>query len=355
MNNFTDAMSYRHLKTCATKCASGVAWKASVQNFEVLRLQWTAELHGQLLAHTYKSRGFFKFWLTERGKKRFIQSVHISERCVQKCLNNYGIKPEVEPKLIYDNGASRVGKGTEFAIKRLRQHLATHYRKYRKQGGILIMDYHDYFNSIPHDKLLVMLKKVIADEELYELSKYFINCFGKKGLGLGSEISQIAAILYPNMIDHYVKEKLHIKGYARYMDDSYIIHPDIDYLKYCREEIRKMLYDLGLELNPNTTIVRFDNGSFVFLKRRFYITDSGKILTRLHRDNIVKRRRILKRQKKKLESGAAKISSIRQSYQSWRGYANKWDSYKTVQNMDRLYKELFNEDGKPKRYRRKAS
>lgn len=358
MIEYEDVVSYDNLRKSAKECTKNVRWKPSVQMFEIDALQWTAELHKQLLEHSYKSKGFYKFWLMERGKARYIQSVHISERCVQKTLNNYGVKPVVEPRLIYDNGASRVGKGTEFAIRRLRGHLSTHYRKYRKQGGILIIDFHDYFNSIPHNKLYELFRNIIEDDNLYELVRYFIDCFGDVGLGLGSELSQIAAILYPNNLDHFIKERLHIKGYARYMDDCYLIHQDIDYLRYCKKEIEKKVNEMGLALNPKTKIIRFNKGSFVFLKRRFTISDSGKIVTRLLRTNITKRRRILKKQKKLLIQGKANMKSIRQSYQSWRGYASKWDSRATVRRMDILYKELFNEEGNPhvkNRYRHKAS
>lgn len=306
--------------------------------FEIDRLRWAAELHDGLLSGAYRSKGFYEFWLTERGKRRFIQSVHVSERCVQKCLNEYGVKPYIIPKLIYDNSASLPGKGTEWALKRLRQHLATHYRKHGKKGGILLCDFKNYFGSIPHDRLLPMMRKAIRDDGIYAWTKYFIDQFGDTGLGLGSELSQIAAIFYPNPLDHFIKEHLHIRGYGRYMDDFYLIHEDIDHLRYCLSAIEEITGAMGLELNPKTQIIRFKGGTFTFLKRRFSISDTGKIVTRLTRENITKRRRILKRQK---EKGIDPT----QSYMSWRGYAKKWDSGKTVREMDKLYKELFG--GKP--------
>lgn len=329
-----DIVTIGNLKASAKKCENSVRWKSSVQTFEIDEMQWVAELYTQLLNGTYRSKGFREFWLMERGKKRFIQSVHISERCVQKCLNEYGFKPGILPRLIYDNGASVKGKGTEFAIKRLRQHLATHYRKHGRSGGILICDIHDYFGSIPHDKLLPMMRYAIRDDDLYRYAEYFINQFGDKGLGLGSEISQIAAIYYLNGLDHYIKEQLHIKGYARYMDDFYLIHEDTKYLKQCLIQIEGIIKELGLKLNPKTQIIRFDRGSFIYLKRRFFISKTGKIVTRLTRDNITKRRRVLKKQ-------AKKNVNAEPSYLSWRSYATKWDTYQTVRNMDVLYEERF--------------
>lgn len=345
--NYKEVFSFHNISDSAKKCTKNVLWKASVQMFTINRLQWCANLYKQLEEHTYKSKGFCKFYIHERGKTRFIQSVHISERAVQKTLNNYGLKPVIERKLIYDNGASREGKGTQFAINELRQHLATHYRKYRKQGGILLIDIHDYFNSIPHEKLKAMLRKAIKDDDLYNQAVYFIDCFdGDVGIGLGSEICQVCAIYYPNAIDHYIKERLHIKGYGRYMDDIYLIHYDIEYLKKCRDKIIKMLSELDLTVNPKTHITRFNKGNFVYLKRRFSIFDTGKIITRLLRKNTTKRRQLLKKHRKLLDSGKADIGSIHQSYQAWRGYALKWDSRQTVRNMDKLYYELFGKEDK---------
>lgn len=302
--------------------------------FELDAMTKTAQLYDELKAGTYRTKGFHAFYLTERGKRRYIQSVHVTERCVQKCLNEYGVKPYILPRLIYDNAASIPGKGTEWAIKRLRQHLATHYRKHGRQGGILICDFKNYFGSIPHKTLYPMLRRAIPDDGIYKWTTYFIDQFGDTGLGLGSELSQIAAIFYPNMLDHFIKEQLHIRGYGRYMDDFYLIHEDIDHLRYCLDAIEEIAGALELELNAKTQIMRFEKESFEYLKRRFTITETGKILTRLTRKNVTKRRRILKKQ-------AAIGIDAAQSYMSWRGYATKWDSGRTVHSMDALYRELY--------------
>lgn len=340
MITYDTTFTYKNLRQSAKDCTKGVKWKASVQSFAINNLQWVASLYNDLKARKYKSKGFHEFWIKERGKMRHIQSVHISERTVQKCLCQYGLKPIVEPRLIYDNGASRRGKGTQFAIKRLRRHLSEHYRKHGQTGGILLLDIHGYFNSIPHDRLLAKYRAVVKDDELFNMTVYFTDCYGEVGLGLGSELSQLSAIFYLSDVDHHIKEKLHIKGYGRYMDDMYLIHEDVEYLKKCLSEIEKMLEELGLRLNPKTQIIRFEHGSFTYLKRRFTITQTGKVLTRLMRPNITKRRRTLKRQ---MQLSEEHVESVEQSYQSWRGYAKKWDSYKTVCNMDSLHGRLVRE------------
>lgn len=338
---YEDIISFDALMNSADQCRVGVMWKASTQMFWQNQINWCATLHEQLENETFKPYGFYEFDINERGKKRHIRAVKLQERVVQKSLVQNGLRPLIEPRLIYDNSASIKGKGTQFALNRLRQHLAQHYRKYGRKGGILIMDYSSYFDSIDHEILLSMLKKIINDNRVFALTAMFINAFpGDKGLGLGSEVSQTSAIFYPNKIDHYIKERLHIKGYGRYMDDSYIIHQDIEYLKYCRKEVERMAAELGLKLNPKATqIVKFSSASFEYLKKRFCITSSGKILMRLSRKNVTRHRRRLRRM---IDHGVD-VSTIRQSHNSWRGYAKQCNSYRTICNTENwLYKEWRN-------------
>ena len=75
--------------------------------------------------------------------------------------------------------------------------------------------------------------------------------------------------------------------------------------------------------------MRFDKGSFCYLKKRIFISDTGKIVMRLARSNVTRQRRRLKHMK-------AKGIDISTSYVSWRGYADKYDTYKTVMEMDKI-------------------
>ena len=62
-----------------------------------------------------------------------------------------------------------------------------------------------------------------------------------KGLPIGNMTSQIMAIFYLNELDHYIKEKLHIKYYLRYMDDGVLLSNDKEYLRYCFDKIKKIM------------------------------------------------------------------------------------------------------------------
>lgn len=330
---FEEVFTYEHLFEAGKECCKGVRWKSSVQNFEMQLPRWVATIYDELYNGTYKSKGFTTFTITERGKTRKIQAVHISERMVQKCLCKYCLKPLIEPTLVYDNSANIKGKGTDFAIKRLKKQLAHHYKKHGLKGGILLIDYHNYFGSIRHDVVLEQLKKIIKDERLYKLIEMFVNCFDKVGLGLGSEISQVLAIYYANRIDHILKEQYHIGGYGKYMDDSYCLYDDIDYLFFIEQQVRIMSADIGLELNGRTRVVPLTDG-FMYLKKRFRLTESGKVVVRLSRNNITAHRVKIKKQ-------AKKGIDAKQSHECWRGYAKHYNAHDTLVSMDALYDSLF--------------
>ena len=124
------------------------------------------------MEHIYK-KPFVEFELNERGKKRHIKSLHISDRVLQRALCDYILEPSIRKYLIYDNGASIKGKGIDFTKRRLVTHLHKYYSKHGSEGYILLCDFKKYFDSIPHDKLILMFGKYIHDEKSISISKIF--------------------------------------------------------------------------------------------------------------------------------------------------------------------------------------
>ena len=168
--------------------------------------------------------------------------------------------------------------------------------------------------------------------------------FGEVGLGLGSEVSQTSAVFVVNPIDHYFKDRLRVKCYAHYADDGYIISADMDFLRECLRQFRALAEELGLTLNENKTkIVRLTH-QFTFLKKRFRLTETGAVIRRLSRDNLKKRRRLLRKFREKVDDGKMTIAAVIQSYASWRSYAARARSYKTLRRMDTLLKTLFRKE-----------
>lgn len=362
MNQHTDydkVADANNLMKSGKKCVKNVSWKYSTQNFYLDRINRIRKSKNRLDNMDRMSDGFTTFKINERGKIRNIRSVHINERMVQKTLSELSLVPTIRPKLIYDNYASLEGRGIQMAFDRLKVHLWRYYRKHgSNEGYVLVADLHAYFDSINHDCVYEQLSKVFEDDPktLY-LIMDFVDAFGEKSLGLGSQVSQIIAMFYPNKIDHYIKEVLKIEGYGRYNDDFVLVHEDKVYLQHCLDKINEMYKDLGIELNQNKTKICKLSSGFKFLKTKVHLTETGRVVIRPDRKSIVRERRKLKKLKVKLDNGELEFEEVKQQYMSWRGYIEKFDSYKTLQDMDKLFNELFILDWKQvecKKKRRKS-
>lgn len=323
------------------KCIRGVSWKESVQSYYMKRLLWIANTHRKLENGTYKPKRCVEFKIHERGKAREIRSYHISDRVVQKAFNEKILKPKIYPTLIYDNSASQKGKGTDFAIRRVKCFLQRHYRKYGNNGYALIMDFSNYFAQIDRNILMNKLARYLTNEESAMLKAIMSN--EKEGLGLGSEINQTCAIFYASDIDHFIKEKLRIKGYERYMDDLVLIHHDRDYLKYCQAEITKLCERDKITVNAKKCkIINLKTDYIPYLKKQFRLTGTGKVMVRPIKKNLAHRKKRLKRMKELLEKDVLSIDNIVGSYKAWRGYVAKYDTPKrALATVDKLFVELF--------------
>lgn len=334
-----DVFSFSNLYKAYRNCCLGVGWKSSVQAYKANALYNIVQTREELLNQTYRSKGFVEFDIWERGKPRHIRSVHISERVVQRCLCDNALIPILSPSFIYDNGASLRGKGIDFTLNRLEEHLHRYYRRHGINGYVLTFDFSKFFDNANHDVIFEELRKVKG--MAFNYAKYFVDQFGSIGLGLGSQVSQILALSLPNSLDHMIKETLGIKYYARYMDDGYLIHESKRYLCHCLETIRKKCLTLGIVLNPKKTHIHKLKQGISFLKMRFILTVSGRVIRKLSRESITRMRRKLKSFGEKLLCGVMSKEDIALSYNSWRGHAQRCDSFKTLQNMDRLLKEII--------------
>lgn len=340
-DNFDEVFSYRNLYRAYQKCRKNVTWKGSVQKYVTQAPLMVFQTTERLRKETWKSSGFYEFDVCERGKTRHIRSVNFDERIVQRCLCDNALVPGLGRSFIYDNAASLQDKGYHFALARLETHLRKHYRKHGNAGYILLFDFRKYFDNVPHRLCKEILRAAFADQKLIRLTEYFLDAFGDKGLGLGSQISQTFALAAPGRIDHYVKDICGIRGYGRYMDDAYVICESKDRLKEILSEIRMICREIGIELNEKKThIVKLSHG-FTFLQARICVTESGKIIRKIPRKSVTRERKKLKKLSRLVDAGRMSFAGAHASFQSWRAYAENFKAWKTIQKMSALFDDLF--------------
>lgn len=339
--SMADVFSLGNLVEAGRACCSGVRWKESTQRFESDLLLWAARTQDELLSGRYRSKGFNEFTIHERGKVRRIQAVHISERMVQKCLVRNCLRPLVLPKLISDTYATLPGKGTQAAINRLKAHLHGHYRRHGREGCAVVMDYRDFFGCIDHAALKAMYARLPMDDALQRLTAYFIDCFGGgRGLGLGSEVSQISAVYYLSPIDHWAKDELAVKGYGRYMDDSYALFADEAQAEAFLAEAAEHSAALGLVFNPKVTRQYALTCGFRYLKRRIMLTETGRVVVRPTRSAATQARKRVRDNVRRVADGTMTPQSEVASYVSTMAYLSDMAAHRTACGVERLRRTL---------------
>lgn len=193
-----------------------------------------------------------------------------------------------------------------------------------------MFDFSKYFDNISHELCKRILRKHVKDQRLVSLTEHFIDMFGDKGLGLGSQISQVFALAAADELDHLIKETLGIKFYERYMDDGCLIHENKAYLQYCLKRIRQKCKELGIVLNEKKTVIVKLSRGFTWTKTKFYILGKGRVLRKLVRESVAKMRRKLVSFRRMVDDGRMTIEDVYMSFQSWRAYARCFNAHRSI-------------------------
>lgn len=290
----------------------------------------------QLQDNVWEHENYYQFMKYEFGKQRLIQAEYFKDRIVQRCFCDYSLIPIFTSKLIYDNSASQVGKGIDFAINRCIEHLRRHIRQYGSEGYILQYDFHHYFANIPKENAHKILRQFYKDVKIRKVAFSMIDKF-EEGLGLGSQLSQTFALYYPNRLDHKIKEYYKIKGYGRYMDDGYAISHSKEQLQEVLIYLREWCILNNIPINEDKTQITKLSKGFTFLKKRFIITKTNKIICKIDKKSIYRMKHKLRTLMIKYKLPLEYIDNI---VKSWINSHKKYNCYKQIQNLKQYLKKL---------------
>jgi group II intron reverse transcriptase/maturase len=156
----------------------------------------------------------------------------------------------------------RPNRSSKNAITAIKEHL--------KAGNTMIYDadLSKYFDTIPHDKLQIVLKERIADPRILKLiykwlkapvcenGKYKSGKKNDKGTPQGGVISPLLANIYFHLIDRIVNNARSLFGYhgikiVRYADDFVLMGKTIP--KEVVEKLKCLINRMGLEINETKT------------------------------------------------------------------------------------------------------
>ena len=253
--------------------------KRSTAAFEYSAIEELLILSKSLLQGKYQPDPLEAFYVHE-PKKRLIQAPSFRDKVVQHALTDFVVYQELSRSLTLNTYAAQYGKGTHFGLAMLEQHMRTHFLRRKgadeaarkaaslphrpmaewdyAEGAVIKGDIRHFFQSIDHERLKQALAAHFPDERLQGLMWRYIDAVD--GLALGHQTSHIYAVFFVRSIMHFVAERLHLPLCGMYMDDWYVICPDMATAKEALRRIRAEFTKLGLELNNKTNIFPLQNG-----------------------------------------------------------------------------------------------
>lgn len=230
---------------------------------------------------------------------------------------HWSLMLQLEPILMKGMYAYNCGsvpeRGTSYAQKAVRKWMDND-PKHTKY--CLKLDITKFYPSIDNDILKSLFRKKIKDKRCLWLIDEIVD--GNKGQPIGFYTSQWFANFYLEGLDHFIKQKLGVKYYVRYVDDLVMFGSNKKRLHKVKKEIESYVKGLKLKIKDNWQVFPVAKRDVDFLGVRFYRNH-----TTLRRRNALRIRRRMKKIKKKgvlVERDAHAIISY------W-GWIKKTDSF----------------------------
>ena len=279
-NEYDKKLTYISLMKAHIKSKKGKGYRIENINFNLKQEEYLMYLFNELKNMTYKHGGYTVFYVVE-PKVRKIEKSRYIDRIVHRWLVDNFLEPVFVPTFINSSFACLKGRGMHIAALYVQACMRKAKIKWDNYY-ILKMDVAKYFDNIDKKILLNIIERKIKDKKVMWLVKEILYSQPReKGLEIGNYTSQMFGNIYLNEVDQFVKHKLHIKYYARYLDDSVLIIETKEEAKIALEKITKFLEEkLELRLNKKTQIFKGKQGvnfcGYKINEYRMKIRDKGK-------------------------------------------------------------------------------
>jgi retron-type reverse transcriptase len=159
------------------------------------------------------SVGEYSYFKVYDPKERLICAASFRERVLHHAIMNV-CDPIFERFQIHDSYATRRGKGQFAALERVKSWI-------RSGEWFCKLDARKYFDSISHEILYKQLSDRFKDRRLLDIFKQIIDSYSVspgRGVPIGNLTSQYFANFYLAHFDHFAKEGLKIRNYARHAE-----------------------------------------------------------------------------------------------------------------------------------------
>jgi len=240
------------------------------------------QLHEQLRQGTYQPQPIKRTYIPKPGsqEKRPLGIPTVRDRVVQTAIRNV-IEPIFERDFAEHSYGFRPQRGCKDALRVVERCL--------REGNLWVVDadLKSYFDTIPHDQMMKMVKEKVADGRVLELVEAYLTqpiledlatWTPEQGSPQGAVISPLLANIYLDPLDHQMAQG----GYkmVRYADDFVVMCKTEEQAQSAMEAIRKWTEQAGLKLHPTKTrlVNMGESGQgFDFLGYHFEKTRMGRL------------------------------------------------------------------------------
>lgn len=232
------------------------------------------KLHEQLRDGTYQPQPVRRAWIPKPGsnEKRPLGIPAVRDRIVQGALRHV-MEPIFETSMAEHSYGFRPGRGAKDALRRVDALL--------KAGHVWVVDadLKSYFDTIPHERLMTLVKQRVADGRVLALVESFLSAGVMeeaqgwqptgRGTPQGGVISPLLANIYLNPLDHQMAAAG--REMVRYADDFVILCRTEAEAQAALAAVQAWVTEAGLTLHPEKTRVvdASQPGGFDFLGYHF--------------------------------------------------------------------------------------
>ncbi len=319
-------------KVTGKKKSAGVDGQ-SCEEFEEHLLVETQQLSEEIKAQTYRPSAVLRVHIPKPGRPNETRPLGIPtvrDRTVQRAMLDV-IEPILDHQFHERSFGFRHGVGAHDALRIVEQKLQAGY------VYVVDADLRGYFDTIPKDRLLALVKEHISDSRMLKLLKLFLdqNILEElrewtpiAGVPQGAVLSPVLSNLYLNPLDHQMADA----GFemVRYADDFVVLCRSQSEAEEALRLITAWVEQAGLTLHPTKTkIVDSRVRSFEFLGYSFR---GDKIYPR--RESLAKMKARIKELTPRKRPGSVEliVAELNRVLVGWFGYFRhcRWTIYKDL-------------------------